>query len=229
MSFILDALKKSETDRQERATPGIADVPTAIPNRKSSKWIPVIVALLAINSVALIIVLMQSNEPPVATTIPDLGSTGVGREGAAAGESTTAAREALEERSVPVVRRAQRNAEAEEPAAETATVMPRPERVTTVPRSAPMEEVRAGVMTGTVDNETLLTFNDIRASGSINLPDMHIDLHVFSEDPSGRFVFINMNQYRENATMAEGPTVRRITAEGVILEYRGSAFLLPRE
>jgi hypothetical protein len=38
-----------------------------------------------------------------------------------------------------------------------------------------------------------------------------------------------MNQYRENATLSEGPRLRHITAEGVILEYLGTTFLLPRE
>ena len=77
--------------------------------------------------------------------------------------------------------------------------------------------------------ESYLSINDLRASGSFNVPDMHIDLHVYSNEPAERFVFINMNQYRENATTEEGPRVREITTEGVILEYQGSTFLLPRE
>ena len=36
--------------------------------------------------------------------------------------------------------------------------------------------------------ETQLTFNDLRASGNLNLPDLNIDIHVFSEKPADRFV-----------------------------------------
>ena len=78
-------------------------------------------------------------------------------------------------------------------------------------------------------DQPYLTFNDLRATGSVELPDLHIDLHVFSEEPGDRFVFINMNQYRENAVLTEGPRLKEITAEGVLLEYVGTTFLLPRE
>jgi len=74
-----------------------------------------------------------------------------------------------------------------------------------------------------------LTFNDLRASGNINLPDLNMNIHVYSVKPADRFVFINMKQYRENATLAEGPVLREITAEGVVLEFAGASFLLPRD
>jgi len=38
-----------------------------------------------------------------------------------------------------------------------------------------------------------------------------------------------MSKYKERATLTEGPTVKEITPEGVILEYGGTDFLLPRE
>lgn len=77
--------------------------------------------------------------------------------------------------------------------------------------------------------ETWLTFADVRASGSLGLPDMHIDLHVYSNNPAERFVFINMSEYREQDTTEEGPRLQRITPEGALLEYRGSTFLLARD
>jgi hypothetical protein len=58
---------------------------------------------------------------------------------------------------------------------------------------------------------------------------LNIDIHVYSEKPADRFVFINMNQYREKATLEEGPLLQEITTEGVILEYLGAVFLLPKE
>ncbi|NOR67834.1 MAG: GspB domain-containing protein, partial [Woeseiaceae bacterium] len=61
------------------------------------------------------------------------------------------------------------------------------------------------------------------------LPDLHLDIHVYSDQPAERFVFVNMNKYREQARLAEGPLVKEITPEGVILEHLGNGFLLPRE
>jgi hypothetical protein len=77
--------------------------------------------------------------------------------------------------------------------------------------------------------ESYATFNDLRAQGLLLLPDMHLDIHVYSSDPEDRFVFVNMSKYKENATLDEGPVVKAITPEGVILEYLGKGFLLPRE
>ena len=48
MSFILDALKKSETDRQQKSSPGIADVPNASRRSPTPRWIPALVALLLV-------------------------------------------------------------------------------------------------------------------------------------------------------------------------------------
>jgi general secretion pathway protein B len=61
------------------------------------------------------------------------------------------------------------------------------------------------------------------------LPDLHLDIHVYSDQPADRFVFINMKKYKENSTLTEGPGVREITPDGVVLEHAGTAFLLPRD
>ena len=65
--------------------------------------------------------------------------------------------------------------------------------------------------------------------GLLQLPDLHLDIHVYSNIPEDRFVFVNMSKYKERGTLDEGPVVREITPDGVILEYLGTGFLLPRE
>jgi len=75
----------------------------------------------------------------------------------------------------------------------------------------------------------LPTIHQVRANGTVVLPDLHLDIHVFSDIPEDRFVFINMSKQREDSQLAEGPMVEEITPEGVVLEYGGTSFLLPRE
>jgi hypothetical protein len=144
------------------------------------------------------------------------------------------------------------------PAAESPSVLPsnstsadrRPSIVTETSRTEPA----AAAMTGDIFNpaviaagrrsepvpgvasvqvpritESYATFNDLRAQGLLQLPDMHLDIHVYSSNPEDRFVFVNMSKYKERATLDEGPVVKAITPEGVILEYLGTGFLLPRE
>ncbi|MDY6947659.1 MAG: general secretion pathway protein GspB, partial [Pseudomonadota bacterium] len=84
---------------------------------------------------------------------------------------------------------------------------------------------RGGALVG---NETLPTLDDLSASGT-NLPELHLDIHVNSQNPAERFVFVNMRKYLEGETLKEGPSVERITGDGVILNQRGLRFLLPRQ
>ena len=78
-------------------------------------------------------------------------------------------------------------------------------------------------------NSVYRSFNEVRLDGTVQLPDLHLDLHVYNSKPAERFVFINMSKYGEKATLGEGPLVVEIVPEGVVLEYFGTRFLLPRE
>ena len=54
MSFILDALKKSETDRQRQTSPALFEVKVAAPRRRLPIWGIAVGALLAVNIAFLI-------------------------------------------------------------------------------------------------------------------------------------------------------------------------------
>lgn len=56
--------------------------------------------------------------------------------------------------------------------------------------------------------------------------DLSLDVHVFAPTKVERFVFINMEKYREGDTTKEGLLVSRIVADGVILEDSGQRFRL---
>ena len=66
------------------------------------------------------------------------------------------------------------------------------------------------------------------AQAAEGLPELSMDLHIFSADPSKRAIFVNGRRYTEGAMLAEGPLVEEITREGAVLTYRGRRFLLPR-
>jgi general secretion pathway protein B len=73
------------------------------------------------------------------------------------------------------------------------------------------------------------TVDELRLEGTLQIAELHLDIHVYSEVPEDRFVFINMNKHREGSQIAEGPVVREIRDDGVVLEYQGRIFLLPRQ
>lgn len=225
MSFILDALKKSDAERQKRSTPGVADIPVARDRRPPQRWLWVVGALLAVNLVALFVLLLRPDPPPVVAETPRAAPT------TAAPQDRTSSRPFAD-----MVAEARRRTE---PA--PATPSRRDERPATVAGTTPepaaepqaAANTAAGSAGATVETENPAeaanTFESLRADGTLTLPDLHLDVHVYSEQRDERFVFINTKKYRENETLAEGPIVTRIAPEGVVLEYRGTVFLLPRE
>jgi general secretion pathway protein B len=78
-------------------------------------------------------------------------------------------------------------------------------------------------------SEQLATINELRADGTLQLPELHLDIHVFNEKPAERFVFINMGKYKEGDALNEGPIVREIRTDGVVLEHGSMRFLMPRQ
>jgi general secretion pathway protein B len=68
MSFILDALRKSEHDRQRQTGPGLAEVPVAVAKPRSNLWATAAIALLIVNLIGVGILLLRkaSHDAPAA-------------------------------------------------------------------------------------------------------------------------------------------------------------------
>jgi general secretion pathway protein B len=215
MSFILDALKKSEADRLRQDTPGFASVPGTATEKSVSHWIWIVVVLISINVVVLVVMFMSPDRlqeslagDPAAESV-----SGPPSQSARTAGLPEIVAEATQTRPLA----AARTADSFTPAAIAATS----QSTDPVPALTGSQVPRI--------TESYATFNDLRMQGRLQLPDMHLDIHVYSNDPDDRFVFVNMSKYKERATLDEGPVVLEITPEGVILEYLGTGFLLPRE
>ena len=217
MSFILDALKKSESERQQHSATEFAGIPTNPGSRAVPRWLIVVGVLLAVNLVVLVGLLMRTNTAPVSATLPPVPEeTAAERqpqpdvaEPSFADRVEIARREAPEDRQAP---RSSPDTETVEPP----TPAVQPVLISQDPSSVPASELYP-------------TIHEVRASGLADLPDLHLDIHVYSNVPEDRFVFINMTKLREGSRLEQGPVVVAIAADGVVLEHRGRTFLLPRE
>ena len=69
MSFILDALKKSETERQQQTGAEFSSVPSSSDEPQSMKWLWILAALLAINVVVLLGILLRPDASPPAPAL----------------------------------------------------------------------------------------------------------------------------------------------------------------
>ena len=226
MSFILDALKKSETERQRQGSAEFATIPSSRAASSPPRWLWVLVLLLLVNLVVLAGILLRdepaatppaSSPPAVAPAVTPAATPADTGQPPAAGAASFEARIADARRRQP-----------------PPSVV---EEVTPAPEPAPTDEIAEQRPPATQPNESasesetlsLPTLTQLRVGGILNLPDLHLDIHVYSETPADRFVFVNMSKHREHSRLASGPVVERITPEGVVLDYQGTRFLLPRE
>lgn len=204
MSFILDALKKSETERQEQGQAEFSSVPARASSPKAPRWLWVLAGLLAVNVIAMLWLVLRPTQAPQTSATQTLSNPGA------------------ESRSISAFEQQLAEARARQPSpriAETAST-PAPDQR---PPGAAAVEATPVVADG------LPTLTEMLVSGELQLPELHLDIHVFSDVPADRFVFINMNKHREGTVLSEGPTVSEITVDGVVLDYQGRRFKLPRE
>jgi general secretion pathway protein B len=249
MSFILDALKKSELERQRQSIPGLMDSGSPGARPRFPRWAIALVALLGINLIALLFVLMRAGAPHATDThvvaaptgaSPAVRSPATARSAAAAG--ATSAPPAAERFSPldPAPVYAPEIPAGDPAAGEPASAAQRaiaPPSAIHPPAGADGTGVHAThrrdpLLTDQddkVEEEVLPSISELNLSGQQALPDLHLDVHVFATRPSERFVYINMRKYREGATLDEGPLLERIRRDGVVLNFRGVRFVLPRQ
>ncbi len=249
MSFILDALKKSENERQRTIGPSLADAPIRrVPNDKP--WWAIGIGVLLIVNLAVLVFALTRNKAPAA--IPATPPAVEMPAQPAASAPTPAPRVAPVTRTTssnPSVRSLAEEADVGYPGSERTAIDPdldpdvypldRPDlsAAARVPEGPPkvrpidppsVQPLAPQRSMPAEPSEALPTATALIAGGT-PLPEMRLDIHVYSNTPADRFVFINMRKYAEGQVIAEGPTVERVTPEGAVLNYQGTRFLLPRQ
>ena len=219
MSFILDALRKSETERQRQSGPGLVEAGYRPPAGRRGVWLPVLVVVLLAN-MALMFSLWQRGADPAtpaaATPAPPVAPAEsapvvVGRplpadDGAADGTDTEYAAIA--------------DLPAEEAEPFTETLEPPADAAAAPAAASPPSQVIT---------EGLPTAEQLIATGVISGKAMHLDIHVYSSQPAERFVFINMRKYTEGSQLPDGPRLEEITPEGAIFSHNSQRFVLTRD
>jgi general secretion pathway protein B len=246
MSFILDALKKSENERQRQVGPSLADVQVSERRIDKPWWAVAVGALLVLNLGVLLVVLMRDGDARSSAPRPATENSAAETSATAAGTQmplpASASRmprgnPSLVAQTDPSVRSLADEAGHDpdlavdaDPQLTAAANVPdgpplvRPiEAPTVAPATIPPQAAAQAAQ-----DEVLPTQMDLAAGGT-SLPEMHLDIHVYSAKPADRFVFVNMRKYTEGQALKEGPTLERITPEGAVLNHRGLRFLLPRQ
>jgi general secretion pathway protein B len=246
MSFIFDALKKSESDRQRKSGPALYEVRVAPPRTRLPLWAVAIAVLLAINlGIVMWMLLRQpAHDTAAAAVSPAAPATSVPPPVSAAPQVAApqpAPQPAvLQPAAPPTV------------VAPLATPNPGTASATTVTPAAAPPATASGAAAEEQNPQDYAPaqpsaaeglgnhvrrasaagvplYQDAAATPGTQLPQLHLDFHMYAPQPQERFVMINMHKLHEGDSLPGGVHVNSITPEGAVLSYNGQTFLLPRE
>lgn len=198
MSYILDALKKSEQERSHGAIPGVQTVHSSSINyhqEKSSIWPWLLVALIAINLAAVIYYIQSGSARQ-----DDAGDYALASEEISPIDNFA---ESLSKQNIAVT-----------PPPST----PVKEIATTVTPQKLQQETYITPEPRTVD------LYDLPLSVRQYIPEMKFSAHVYSSNPLQRSLVINNRFMEEGSQVNDDLLLSEITSDGAIFEFQGYRF-----
>jgi len=202
MSYILEALKKSEQQRKQGDVPTLQTIHLPRPEQTSTASWPYLVIVLLLVSLAFVLGWLQPWQDRQAA------------------ETTSAQAQPMAEPPAPAA-----------PAAPVTPVRPEPVAALPVVAAAPVVEqqpayqasadstIRPSLEIGAVPYLT-----DLPELVQQAIPQMNFAGHVYSSNAQQRSVIINGRSMSEGDRVIDGLAVEQITHDGVVFNYRGQLF-----
>lgn len=249
MSFILDALKKSDSERQRQNGPALFEIRKAPARSGLPYWTMALGALLLVNLVVLVWFVARESRPALAQQPAPTAATPPAD--APATVSASAPASAPESAPAPAPAGATSLAGAT-PQAATAPVLPPPTFAgpAGLPSGAAIAPGDAAYAQpdysgNPADYEPALPVGPAPSAATLaaernmvpgvdqlppaignQLPPLRLDLHVYATRAADRFVMVNMRRLREGDATPEGVRVEEITPAGAVMSFRGTRFRL---
>lgn len=224
MSYILDALRKSETERRQGKVPNLGQQMQLIHRPKKRRMSPIIWVVLAllVNAGVLAVVFWPQNSqvlplassaesvsPPKSdaqTTEPDAMPVPVAEPSKPMPEPTQVAKPP-ENVTAPVAE------QIDEPMHERPTIITPSLRQARHAQVSPSDEPKTRVP----------HLVELPLSFQKSIPDLMFNSHIYSSDPYASRVMINGHYLRQGESFA-GLTVKAVTQDGVVLSKQGQRF-----
>jgi Type II secretion system protein B len=210
MSFILDALKKSENRRRKKSAqlPRSIHEPVAYKIARPRQWTLWVLLFLVINAALLVWLvsswMMTTDSESISTHEPAQ----------------------LTERNIIPVRESEAtelvaidvSSSPDQTSGIVDTTQPTIE-VISIPANLPIPRTEKKVY----------AFQQLPASIQQQIPELQMALHAYNREDSGTsMIQLNNRIYREGDKISTTLTLESITAEGAVVRYDGYRFLLPR-
>jgi len=209
MSYILEALKKSDQQRQRGAAPTLqaAQITVAAPKRPLFIYYGLLAAVLLGAGIMIGWLRPWQPELPPPVTEPIAAKSPISISQQTASASLTAPPEmlgAMKPNNPALVNSGTPGAAA-----------PIPDK--------PMPEKSASIA-GVAQEQKAILFDELPLQIQQEIPAMTVQLHSYSGNPSERLVYINSIRLREGESLMLGLRLEQITPDGMIFSYKGYRF-----
>lgn len=221
MSYILDALKKSEQERGHGNIPDVQTVHTSSLNYRSEKkayWPYILIAAVLLNLLAIVYFIVDKDQP---AEIADTSQ-----------QKNVVAHVTPEDR--PVVEKITETEnvttissdDTKKKALEKPSPEPEEKTIAIKKQAASKTEKTAASPEKHTTNQPapIIDFYDLPESIKHDLPSIVISAHVYSTNPMQRSIVINNNFLEEGEYVLDGLILYEITPDGAIFNYQGTLF-----
>ncbi|MFV2004397.1 MAG: general secretion pathway protein GspB [Gammaproteobacteria bacterium] len=212
MSYILDALKKSEQERGHGNIPGVQTVHTSSLNYHNKKvvWPYVLITAVLLNLAAIVYFYLDRDKTFIGNTAISEVNDDVNIQGI-------------------VVDKNNLNDSITKQIAITPPVINDPTPQENTPHNPEIivskEKMQAPPATTVTDNrEDIIDFHDLPDSVKQQLPSIVVSAHVYSSNPLQRSIVINNNFLEEGEYVMDDLILQEITRNGAIFYYQGTRF-----
>lgn len=225
MSYILDALRKSEQERDAGRTltfREVADTTTAGGTKRM--WLLVFSGALLLVLMATVLLLAKTK-----TSAPREMEIGLSPVAPTAVAPPVAVEKPLAPPALTPSPFAAGDSSGRDLAAEAR--VPQPKRAAAPPLPVAKSAVRAHAKEAppsAVSKDGVRFLRSMPAEFQRGLPEMVVNIHVYSTDEAERILYINNRQYQAGTRVNDEVVVEEIVEDGAVLNFRGQRFKLPR-
>ena len=221
MSYILDALKKSEQQRGNGKIPDVQTVHSSSLNYRDEKkayWPYFLIIAILLNLIAILYFIFDKELEP-GTITPQEEYTASKAETGSTQEKVAATDFASpEEISVP-------ETSSKKQAASNTEILSTPTKEEPVETKAEEKEISQPVKTAEDSpRENIIEYHDLPESLNRQIPTINISAHVYSSNPLQRSIVINNNLLEEGDYVLDDLILQEITVDGAIFDFDGTRF-----
>jgi general secretion pathway protein B len=212
MSYILDALKKSEQERGHGNIPGVQTVHTSSLNYHNKKvvWPYVLITAVLLNIVAIVYFYLDRDKTSIGNTAISEVSNDENIQGIVVDKDNL--NDSITKQ-IAITPPAINDTTPQQNTTRNTEVIVSNEKIPAPP---------AAIITDS--NADVIDFHDLPDSIKQQLPSIAVSAHVYSSNPLQRSIVINNNFLEEGEYILDDLILQEITTDGAIFYYQGTRF-----